>query len=400
MGDPRARHSRLNVEQLEDRAVPAAGVTTSLAAGTLKVTDWNANDTVVVRQAPTTVTLDAGGDRQVFYNVQHISLDVQTSAKLTLNNDWMSGKTPRDVYVFRRGATTATTTTPAPTPVKVTTQPATVTPTPAPQPAPVPKSSPTSAPAASSATGPTNPILSAAESLRQQFLVFVQTARPSIDDVDQGRAGTCVVLSSIAAVTNSGVNLAARITALGTNLYSVPLYRPGTGWIAQTVYYDGTWTANDPAPHGAGDFWVLLYQRAFLQEMGVNWNDPDSAHWGDKYGNSFRQIDKGLLALTGKATWDNTATLAELQQAASANRPTLALSHNTGEVPGLNLASLGVVSGHSYTVLGVRTDTAGTWVTLRNPWGTDGPIVQGANDGVITLSWGVFSAVMQGYCVA
>src|SRR5947209_1564631 len=177
MGDPRARHSRLNVEQLEDRAVPAAGVTTSLSAGTLKVTDWNANDTIVVRQAPATVTLDAGGSRQVFYNVQHISLDIQASDKLTLNNDWMSGKTPRDVYVFRRGTTTATTTT-APTTPKVTT-PVTVTPTPAPQPAPVPKSSPTPAPGGSTTTPPVNPILSAAETVRQQFLAFVQTARPS-----------------------------------------------------------------------------------------------------------------------------------------------------------------------------------------------------------------------------
>src|SRR5207244_7004719 len=179
------------------------------------------------------------------------------------NNDWMSGKTPRDVYVFRRGATT-------PTPVKVTPPPATVTPKPAPQPVPVPKSNPTPAPTGSTTTTPINPVLSAAETLRQQFLVFVQTARPSINDVDQGQAGTCVILSLIAAVTDSGVNLAARITPLGNNLYSVPLYRPGTGWITQTVFYNGTWTANDPVPAGAGDFWVLLYQRAFLQEMGVN----------------------------------------------------------------------------------------------------------------------------------
>src|SRR5438874_1774117 len=141
MGDPRARQSRLNVERLEDRAVPATGVTASLSAGTLKVTDWNANDTVVVRQARATVTIDAAGDRQVFANVQHISLDLQASDKLTLNNDWMSGKTPRDVYVFRRGATT-------PTPVKVTPPPAPV-PKPAPQPAPVPKSNPTPAPTGS-----------------------------------------------------------------------------------------------------------------------------------------------------------------------------------------------------------------------------------------------------------
>ena len=39
-------------------------------------------------------------------------------------------------------------------------------------------------------------------------------------------------------------------------------------------------------------------------------------------------------------------------------------------------------------------------VILRNPWGSDGPLRQGADDGVITIKWEVFSQVVQGFCVA
>jgi len=46
--------------------------------------------------------------------------------------------------------------------------------------------------------------------------------------------------------------------------------------------FDGTWTDNDPTPTADGAAWPLLYQRAFLQEMGVNWADPNSAGWATR----------------------------------------------------------------------------------------------------------------------
>src|SRR4029077_10865331 len=107
--------------------------------------------------------------------------------------------------------------------------------------------------------------------------INVTQEKASDTDVFQGQSGTCVILSSLAAVTANGTNLAARIAKVGTNLYSVPLYRPGTGWIRQTVTFDGTWSDNDPMITNPADAWVVIYQRAFLQEMKVNWNDTNSA---------------------------------------------------------------------------------------------------------------------------
>ena len=76
------------------------------------------------------------------------------------------------------------------------------------------------------------------------------------------------------------------------------------------------------------------------------------------------------------------------------DRPIVALTRD------MDLSRYGLIEGHAYTVLGVTTDAAGTRVVLRNPWGNDGPLRQGPNDGVITVSWAVFSRTMQGFCVA
>jgi hypothetical protein len=245
--------------------------------------------------------------------------------------------------------------------------------------------------------------------------VTINKQTSAAGNVFQGQAGTCVILSSLAAVAADGTNLAARIQKLGPNLYSVPLYRPGTGWIQQKVYFDGTWTDNDPAVVTHNSAWVVIYQRAFLQEMGVNWNDTKSLGWAAKYGSKFQIANSALVALTGRGTWHadfttvagssgstttsggvggaialTAADMATLKAAVAARRPVIALTKNA------NLAQYGLISDHAYTVLGVTATT----VTLRNPWGTDGPRTQGANDGIITVSWSAFATMMQGFCVS
>ncbi len=225
----------------------------------------------------------------------------------------------------------------------------------------------------------------------------VTAAVAAVADVRQGKSGTCVLLASLSAVASSGVDLAGRIKQTGVNQYTVPLFRPGTGWVQQTVYFDGTWTDADPMVADPGDAWVLIYQRAYLQEMGVRWSDPNMDQWANRYGDKFQQADSALLALTGSATWHNGAAglsgpeLNALAAAANGKRPVIALTKD------MDLSQYGLIEAHAYTVLGVSADGQ---VTLRNPWGSDGPRPQGANDGVVTVGWDVFSRVMQGFCVA
>jgi Ca2+-binding RTX toxin-like protein len=226
--------------------------------------------------------------------------------------------------------------------------------------------------------------------------LIAQFDKSDVKDIKQGEAGTCVLLASLLAVTNSGVDLAARIRQVGRNTYSVPLFRPGTGWIRQTVYFDGTWTDNDPMLAAPGEAWVLIYQRAYLQEMGVRWSDPNTGEWTKRYGDDYQRADAALLALTGQARWTgngghwSSADVATIQKALHGHHPVVALTK------GSYVERYGLIDGHAYAVLGVR----GNQVTLRNPWGFDGPIRQGADDGIFTVSWAAFKAGMMGYTIA
>jgi hypothetical protein len=400
MAKPFGPHRRLQVESLEDRSLPSAGVSSLVSSGTLYVTGTSGNDTILVRQtAAHSASVTGNSVTRSFTGVNAISVDgkagndkitvdtsytdarhiVPLNAKLyaSAGNDTLTGGSGNDTLVGGGGNDTLI-----------------------------------------GGKGKDTFVGGGGfDVYKDDFSTTDLTKqRSAISDVDQGEAGTCVILSSLAAVTSDGTNLAARITKVGTNLYSVPLYRPGTGWVKQTVYFDGTWTDNDPKITSPNQAWVIIYQRAFLQEMGVNWNDPSSSGWAGKYGSKFQLANAGLIALTGRGTWqaDNptnfrggasasgsttgsatapgsaAANFALLKSALAAKRPTIALTKNT------NLTQIGLVTDHAYTVLGVSGNT----VTLRNPWGTDGPKPQGADDGIITLSWDLFSQVMQGFCVA
>jgi hypothetical protein len=399
MAKPFGSGFRLRVETLEGRALPASGISSSLSSsGLLSVVGTTSADTIVVRQtAAHSVSVTANGTTKSFNNVCLISVDGRAgNDKITVDsgatdarhivplnarlygsegNDTLTAGSGNDLLYGGSGDDTLT-------------------------------------------GGKGNDTFvggSGFNVYKDDFAgVDVTRLRPAERDVVQGQSGTCVILSSLAAVTADGTNLAARIQKVGTNLYSVPLFRPGTGWIKQTVSFDGTWTDNDPMAASRNDAWVVIYQRAFLQEMGVQWTDPKANAWADKYGDKFQRADAGLLALTGHATWhadvavasrggasststnstqvagSNTADLSALKAAMAAKRPAIALTK------AMDLGQYGLVSGHAYTVLSVSGNT----VTLRNPWGTDGPKRQGADDGVVSVSWDVFTKVMQGFCVA
>jgi hypothetical protein len=227
------------------------------------------------------------------------------------------------------------------------------------------------------------------------------------EDVRQGLSGTCVILASMQSVVTCGVDLSTHIKQISTNYYSVPLYRPGTGWINQVVYFDGTWTDNDPTPTADGAAWPLLYQRAFLQEMGVNWADPNSANWATKYGSQFQNVDAAMIALTGHAIYLGSrpggslldSDLSALRQALNTKTPEIALTRPYGTMTA-DLQRLGLVPSHAYSIVGLGSINGQTAIRLRNPWGTDGPVTFGPNDGVIEITWSDFRRVFLGICIS
>jgi hypothetical protein len=95
----------LLLTSLEDRSLPTAGLSESLASGVLKVTDWRAGDTITIHQAASGITVDAGADEQTFAGVNRVNLDVQYDATVTNDVGGLNGAAAREVYLARRDTT-------------------------------------------------------------------------------------------------------------------------------------------------------------------------------------------------------------------------------------------------------------------------------------------------------
>src|SRR5262249_41275175 len=98
--------------------------------------------------------------------------------------------------------------------------------------------------------------------------------------------------------------------------------------------------------------WVLIYQRAYLQEMGVRWSDPNANEWVKRYGGDYQRGDTALLALTGQARWMgnngsfSAVTLTGIQKSVDTRRPVVAITK------GSYVSQYGLIEGHSYAVVG------------------------------------------------
>ena len=171
------------------------------------------------------------------------------------------------------------------------------------------------------------------------------------EEVRQGLSGTCWFLSALASVARN-TDLTSRITYLGNNRYNVSLYDTDSRDLQNVVvFFDGTSLASDPSMSAAGDYWVVLFNRAALEMMGRN---PALAN-----GDAGSGPADGLTMVTGRRSYyydsDNFDVMIDaLRQG----------YHVTaGTVDDTHIA----VPNHAYTVWAIEGDT----VTLRNPYGYD-----------------------------
>ena len=215
------------------------------------------------------------------------------------------------------------------------------------------------------------------------------------DDIIQGSIGNCVFVSALASAAEKH-NLANRIEYLGDYEYRVELYDPVTLVLKNLIVrFDGRYTVvgtagyvtawykpgadmfTDPIPRTEGEFWTLLYHRAYMKL--VNNIDED-----------FKDPYVAMPALVGRAAFDlgehfdsTPSSLAALTQEHIEKIVTVGNADDTKYT----------YSHHSYTVIDVYrgNNGEGAWrITLRNPWGRDvgsGKTSTGANDGYIDVSW-------------
>jgi Ca2+-binding RTX toxin-like protein len=212
-----------------------------------------------------------------------------------------------------------------------------------------------------------------------------------MSDVDQEYTGTCSFLATLASASRF-YDLASNISYEGDFTYAVTLYDDAAGgWFQERVRFDGTLreavgSQFDPSPGTEGEFWTIVYQRAYLQHF-EGWGESNWILSAWFPGETAVRPMKAVLGVEAQEYWTSTL-LPEQLQSAAANGPVVA----DGE-------------GHAYAVNEVYQDADGSWfVALYNPWGKDEthdpalvaePEVltfTGSDDGFIVVSWDVFAA--------
>src|SRR4051794_27644317 len=108
MGQNRDRGRRapsLRLTPLEDRTLPASGVSAGLSNGILRLTDYKAADMLVVHQTPTGVAVTAIDTNLSYTAVTRVMLDVQNDDTVTNDVSGLGTGAPREVYLNRRDPT-------------------------------------------------------------------------------------------------------------------------------------------------------------------------------------------------------------------------------------------------------------------------------------------------------
>jgi Ca2+-binding RTX toxin-like protein len=231
------------------------------------------------------------------------------------------------------------------------------------------------------------------------------------DDVRQGGGPTCWALSAISAVAVH-TDLASRITYLGYGTYRVSMFDASGNPVNQYVSFTGQRNNADPNfdPNQEGESWVLITQRAILQQMGLSTTNPP----GGNPVNAFP-------LLTGRAaSWYGPPSSAtgllpnaqaeQIRSALAGGREVAMCTWSDAS----QLATTRLVNWHCYSIVSV--DRQVVWqlvgflylptyqytVTVRNPWGYDGGTGNDGNpnDGLITLSWSDFARSISGYAIS
>jgi hypothetical protein len=217
-------------------------------------------------------------------------------------------------------------------------------------------------------------------------VVAVGGTRPS--DVRQRATPTCSFLASAAALAGRGYDFRQWISYDGVNDVGTPVYSvafwDGANWAWQSVEFDGSLFASDPAPAAEGESWVVLMNRAWIAFRGDD-------------GTAFPH--EALLALSGTAAnhadyWDTMMGDGDLDAIVQTLAQGGVVIAGTG--PDAYLATDVLVADHAYSVQRVFTYGGDVWLELRNPMGVDGGATTTGNgfDGIVYVTWDEFRESM------
>jgi hypothetical protein len=182
------------------------------------------------------------------------------------------------------------------------------------------------------------------------------------------------------------IDLAGRISYVGEDTYAVRLCVDGF-WRDVQVWYNGSFTMDQNGTYDCGfdregEFWQILYQRAYMLTVGYDPYSPASMA-------AFDGEWTGERALTTISGWASQTAWIDATLTPEALR---------GLVRG-GYAVQGRYDGHDYAFTDVFR-SGGTWcVRIYNPYGVDRvhnpnirPRPDGVNDGFTTVPWANFVA--------
>jgi len=227
----------------------------------------------------------------------------------------------------------------------------------------------------------------------------------SLHDIYQNQDQNCAFLATLSALADTqSVDFAAGIQYLGLDRYNVTLAGISGGPVQ--VRFNGIRLNDDPLPnpavHPGGEFWTILYWRAFKQ-----------SHRSliDVLANSKGNPASAYKALTGNIPFEYNRRFGQWDDAADQKRIRLALSQNRAIVAGTRSEVKVKVNGketekiliyalHSYSVIGFTpsTSTKEAIVKLRNPWGHNGDGNRNFK-GEFTVTWSQFRSSVGKYFV-
>lgn len=217
---------------------------------------------------------------------------------------------------------------------------------------------------------------------------------PTAADVRQGAVGDCYYLAVLASVAKGKpALLRQRVVDLGDGTFGVE-FRRGPASVFVRVDADLPTTAGGVLAYAdlglQGSLWVAVMEKAWAAfRPGRPGYARIDGGWMDEVYRALGTPAQSLTVRTGEHL------LTALADALAAGK---SVTYAVGVPP----AGSNLVPSHAYTVDRVTFGPDGrpAGLTLRNPWGTDGPAVtDGLDDGYVTIPPGVAAEALLGYVV-
>jgi hypothetical protein len=214
---------------------------------------------------------------------------------------------------------------------------------------------------------------------------------PVANDVNQGAAGDCYFLSSLAAFATEQPSLLQESAVdMGDGTYTVQFISNGTPKFVRvsndiSVYSNGSDVYDRPG--ASGNLWSAIMEKAFAYfRTGANTYSSISSGWmGEAYADLGVNSTYFMMSSTTATAFYNTVSTA--------------LSNNKEVTFGTPDSPPDLVGDHAYTLISATmVNNVATYV-VRNPWGVQGRSIEDGN-GYATLTFAQMQSNFIDCCVA